>query len=281
MCGLVSSVGDTFFLEQVWDLDDTVGIVKAPVFMLPVLQDIVKFMLATVTKQLTKNGSRKYAAPIGMIIAMLFSVVCCITAANVETRRLDVIKKHMLIHKPGDNKIPFSMFWLLPQFLLLGALDGISNNLLGDRDHGFSNIGCFFNGEVPDSISSYLLIVSECVFGFGILGGVVSVYIVGKVKPNWFQKTLNESRLDNYYWTLAVLSFINLVFSILVAIWYRNQRCSLADPHSSQRPEGFSSTLYQIAGIIKNYLFAAVQHFFYGGIILKSINATATKEQAK
>ncbi|XP_059428685.1 protein NRT1/ PTR FAMILY 5.5-like [Corylus avellana] len=282
MCGIVSSVGDTYFLEQVWNLDDTVGIVKAPVFMLLVLQDIAKFMFATVTKKLTKNGSRKYAAPIGMIIAMLFSVVCCITAAKAETMRLDVIKKYWLHNSKND--IPLSMFWLLPQFLLLGALDGISHNLLGDREHGFSNIACFFNGGVPDSISSYLLIVSDSVFGFGIWGGVISVYMVDKIKPSWFQKTLNESHLDNYYWTLAVLSSINLVFSILVAIWYINQRCSLADPHSSQRPDGFSSTLYQIAGIIKNYFIAAVQHFFDGGIIPKSINATeeqATKEQAK
>ncbi|GLT70621.1 hypothetical protein SLA2020_426890 [Shorea laevis] len=67
-----------------------------------------------------------------MIIAMLFSILCCITAAKVETKRLDVIKIYGLLDKP-DEEIPMSMFWLLPQFFLLGALDGISHNLLGDQ----------------------------------------------------------------------------------------------------------------------------------------------------
>jgi peptide/histidine transporter 3/4 len=111
--------------------------------------------------------------------------------------------------------IEMSMFWLLPQFFLLGAVDGISDNLLSD----FS-IACFSNGEVPDSISSYLRIFSDSVFGIGTLGGALSVDIVGKVQPSWFGETPDDSRLDKYYWTLTILSSINLVFSILVAFWY-------------------------------------------------------------
>jgi peptide/histidine transporter 3/4 len=130
-----------------------------------------------------------------------------------------VIKSHELF---DDEKIPMSMFWLLPQFFLLGALNGISHNLLSD----FS-IACFFNGEVPDSISSYLRIFSNSVFGIGILGGVLSVYIVGKVKPSWFRNTPKGSRLDNYYWTLTIFSCINLVYSILVAFWYRYRHSAI------------------------------------------------------
>ena len=64
------------------------------------------------------------------------------------------------------------------------------------------------------------------------MGSVLSVYVVGKIsesggKPSWFQDTLNKSRLDNYYWTLTVLSSINLVLYILVALWYKpyNKKC--------------------------------------------------------
>jgi peptide/histidine transporter 3/4 len=191
MCGLVSSVGDTFFIDQGSNLDLTMN-PFSPILLL-IFQKIAESMFATVTKKLIKKGSRKYAAAIGNIAATIISILCCITAAKVETRRLEVIKSHGLIDKP-DEQIPMSMFWLLPQFLLLGALDGISHNLLSD----FS-IACFFNGEVPDSISSYLRIFSNSVFGIGIWGGVLSVYIVGKVKPSWFRNTPNGSRLDNYY----------------------------------------------------------------------------------
>nr|POE88606.1 protein nrt1/ ptr family 5.5 [Quercus suber] len=108
-----------------------------------------------------------------------------------------------------------SMFWLLPQFLLLGAVDGISN---------FS-IDQFFTNQAPASMSRYLKIFSHGVIGAGTVGSVLSVYVVGKVserggRPSWFQGTLNKSRLDNYYWTLTVLSSTNLILYILVASWY-------------------------------------------------------------
>ena len=233
MCGLVSSVGDTFFLDQATNLDQ-----NSLSFLLLIFQKIAELIFSTVTKKLIENGSRKCAAPVGNIVAMIFSILCCMTAALVETRRLDVIKSHGLTDKP-DEEIPMSMFWLIPQFLLLGALDGISHNILVDRDKisGFS-IACFFNGEVPDSISSYLQIFSDSVFGIGIWGGVVLVYIVGKVKPSWFQKTLNKSRLDNYYWTLAVLSFITFLFSILVVIWYNYRHSAIEEIRT---PESQSS----------------------------------------
>lgn len=153
MCGLVSSVGDTLFIEQASYLDPS-----NLSFLLLIFQKIAKSMFAIVTKELIKKASRKYAAAIGNIAATIISLLCCITAAVVETRRLNAIE------------ILMSMFWLLPQFFLLGAVDGISDNLLSD----FS-IACFSNGEVPDSISSYLRIFSDSVFGIGILGGALSI----------------------------------------------------------------------------------------------------------
>nr|POF01627.1 protein nrt1/ ptr family 5.15 [Quercus suber] len=65
-------------------------------------------------------------------------------AAKMETRRLDVTRRHCLPDKP-NGKIPTSMFLLLPQYLLLAALDGISN---------FS-IDYFFTDQVPASMKPY------------------------------------------------------------------------------------------------------------------------------
>jgi peptide/histidine transporter 3/4 len=146
---------------------------------------------------------------------MLFSILCCILAAGVEISRLDVIRRHGLLDKPND-KIPMSMFVLLPQYLLLGAIDGISN----------SSIEQFFTNQAPESMGCYSQIFSHALIGAGTVGNVLSVYVVSKVSErvggkSWFQDTLNKSRLDNYYWTLAVLSFINLVLHISVALWYK------------------------------------------------------------
>jgi len=71
----------------------------------------------------------------------------------------------------------------------------------------------------------YLQLFSYGVMGAGTVGSVLSVYVVGKVsgsvgKRSWFQDTLDKSRLDNYYWTLTVLSSANLILYILVAMFY-------------------------------------------------------------
>jgi peptide/histidine transporter 3/4 len=221
MCGVVSSIGETYFLEQANHMNRKVGKLKVPLTMLPIFYKIAKSTLAKlyveVAEKFTEKGSGKYVAPVGNIAAMLFSILCCITAAKMETMRLEVIKNHMLLDKP-NHKIPMSMFWLLPQFLFLGALDGISGKSIPD----------FFTSQVPASMRPLMEIFTWVAFGAGTMGSVLSVHVVGKVserggKPSWFQDTLNESHLNNYYWVLTIWSSINLVLYILVAIWYPYQ----------------------------------------------------------
>ena len=107
-----------------------------------------------------------------------------------------------------------SMFWLLPQFLLLGGLDGISHE----------SIGLFFIDQGPASMDKYMAHFAIAVLGVGNMGSVLSVFLVDKISsrrenPSWFQDTLNRSRLDNYYWVLAALTTANMVLYILVSIW--------------------------------------------------------------
>ena len=215
MCGVVISIGNTYFLEQANDMNRKLGKLKVPLpifkFFYELVKDHFKRLYVEVTKKVIPE---RYVPTFGMIVAMLFSILCCITAAEVETRRLDVIRRYGFLDKPNE-KIPMSMFWLLPQFLLLGAVDGMFD---------FS-IDKFFTNQAPASMSRYLKLFSHGVIGAGTVGSVLSVYVVGKVserggRPNWFQDTLNKSRLDNYYWTLTVLSSINLILYVLVAWWY-------------------------------------------------------------
>ena len=240
MCGVVISIGNTYFLEQATDMNRKVGKLKVPLPILKIFYDWVKDYFkdrfkgpyVKVTKKLIPG---KYVPPLGMIVAMLFSILCCITAAEVETRRLDVIRRHGLLDKPNDSKekIPMSMFWLLPQFLLLGAVDGMFN---------FS-IDKFFTNQAPASMSRYFKLFSHGVIGAGTVGSVLSVYVVSKVserggRQSWFQDTLNKSRLDNYYWTLTVLSSINLILYILVASRYTYKDPPNEDDEKATKNEG-------------------------------------------
>ncbi|KAK4582529.1 hypothetical protein RGQ29_025643 [Quercus rubra] len=230
MCGVVISIGNTYFLEQANDMNHKVGNLKVPLPLFKYFYDRVKDefhkLYVKVTEKLKIPG--RCVPPFGIFVAMLFSILCCITAAGVETRRLDMIRRHRLLDKLNDSndKIPMSMFWLLPQFLLLGAVEGMSN---------FS-IDQFFTNQAPASMSRYLKLFRHGVIGAGSVGSVLSVYVVGKFserggRTNWFQDTLNKSRLDNYYWTLTVLICINLFLYILVALLY-----TFKDPPKNEEP---------------------------------------------
>lgn len=91
---------------------------------------------------------------------MILAILCCITAAKVENRRLGVVQKHGLVDKI-DQTVPMTMFWMLPQFVLLGAFKGIFN---------YSAIS-FFIDQSPVLTQRYLpfminAVVRECSFGF-------------------------------------------------------------------------------------------------------------------
>ncbi|KAL6998404.1 hypothetical protein U1Q18_008529 [Sarracenia purpurea var. burkii] len=212
-CGMVTSVANTFFLEQANHMNRKVGSLKFPLTIFLMAYDFAKSQFAklnfSLPKRLGGSGLKQHVPATGIAVAMIFSVLTCIAAAKVETRRLEVIQKHGLVDKP-EEIIPMSMFWLVPQYLLLAAFDGIAEN----------SIRCLFKDQAPSSMEKYLMLFTKGVFGLGTIGSVISVFVVGKIKPSWFRETLNMSRLDNYYWILTALSAANLVFYILVASLY-------------------------------------------------------------
>ena len=179
MCGVVISIGNTYFLEQAKDMNQKVGKWKIPLPIFKLFYDLVKDYFPNLYVKVTKLVIKeKYIPPCGIAAAMLFSILCCITAAAVETRRLDVVKRHLLLNNSNDNneKIPMSMFWLLPQFLLLGAVEGISKDCI-DR---------FFTNHAPTSMKRYLQLFSYGVIGAGTVGSVRC----GKGQQKWSKTKL-------------------------------------------------------------------------------------------
>lgn len=223
LVGVVSAIGNTYFLEQAKHLNRKVGRIKVPLIILLWFYDHGKdlfsklYLMVFNSSRDSEAPKRRYVPPVGVAIAMIFSILCCITAAKVETRRLDIVKSHGLVDKP-DEKIPMSIFWLLPQFALLGAMDGIYTVC----------VTCFFGDQMPPSMVRYMIIFSEAVFGAGVMGSALSVYIVEK-KTDWFKSTLNMSRLYNYYWVLAALSAANFLLYVVMAVFYRYRDASLED----------------------------------------------------
>ncbi|XP_057808091.1 protein NRT1/ PTR FAMILY 5.5-like isoform X2 [Salvia miltiorrhiza] len=221
--GIVSSFGNTYFIEQANRMNRRVGKWNVPLQVLLLLSQWAKHLLFASNARRLIKSHRKYGPAIGMGMAMIFSILCCITAAKMELRRLGVIEKHGLLEKP-DSKIPMSVFLLLFQFFLLAGLDTFFEMSVAE----------FYKDQSPKCMSNYLSHFAKGVSGLGFMSSVLSVYVVGKVSEagggkSWFQSTLNKSRLDRYYWVLAGLGCVNLVVFVLVACCYRYRTPEEAD----------------------------------------------------
>lgn len=218
ICGVVTSIGNTYFVEQANHMNYKVGVLKFPDSILLVLYGVAKTFFKGVydciSNCLERAGRKKYAPAIGIALATIFSALSCVIAAIVETKRIHVIRNHGLLEKP-DEEIPMTVFILVPQFLLLGGLDSFYEN----------SVTPFLNDQSPPSMKKYLIYLSPGLSGLGIIGSVLSVYVVGEIskkggKKSWFQHDLNNSRLDYYYWVLAGLSAANLIWYVVMAILF-------------------------------------------------------------
>ncbi|XP_062096778.1 protein NRT1/ PTR FAMILY 5.5-like [Humulus lupulus] len=228
--GIVSSVGDTYFIQQAANMDFKEY--EAPIVVLQLWYELSKKLISKlymkIMQKLLKNNSRsnnnnsnnsnssvhnlfssKYAGCVGVAVSMIFAMLCCFTAANVEKHRLDKVKDMYDKHgTASDGIIPMSMFWLLPQFFLLGSFDGILDE----------SIDLFCNThEAPTSSDRVMRVFSLLIIGLGKIGSILSVFVARKAsawvgKTSWFEEDLNKSRLDKYYWVLAALSIANLVY---------------------------------------------------------------------
>ncbi|XP_057808085.1 protein NRT1/ PTR FAMILY 5.5-like [Salvia miltiorrhiza] len=223
VCGMVSSTGNTYFVEQAKNMNRKLGKLKLPPQILLLAQRSANKVFGWWKEALLADRWKGTPA-IGIGVAMISSVLCCVAAAVVETERLKVIRKHGFLDKPDEN-IPMNILWLIFQFILLAGLDSFMEN----------SVAAFYNDQSPrsmknDSTRRYIKQFIKGVSGLGFMCSVLSVYVVGKVSErggkttSWFQFTLNKSRLDRYFWVLAVLSSLNLAVFILVALHYKYQK---------------------------------------------------------
>ncbi|KAL5703719.1 hypothetical protein ACHQM5_022241 [Ranunculus cassubicifolius] len=211
--GLVLSLGNTFFLEQVKNMNPNVGKLKVPLPIFLILYGMISYIVSGYYKRITNGASlimTSLASETGMIVSMVLATLCCITAAKVEERRISVIKYHNLLDKPEET-IPMTMFWLLPQFLLLGATEGLVRATTESLRY---------------TRASFMIYFIDASLGTGILGASLFAFIVDKGstrggKQSWFGATLNSSQLDNYYWTLAALSAINIFVYVFIFVLLR------------------------------------------------------------
>ncbi|MBA0659559.1 hypothetical protein Goklo_011680 [Gossypium klotzschianum] len=204
---LVEAAGTTFFLEQSDYLENGIGNgFRIPLNYFSVLSSLTTFVTAGlvdfVTSKLSNKNQRKRAFVVRITLGMLVSFLCCITAWKVEVRRLKLIKEYG-IPKSEVEKIPMSILWLTPQYLLLGIMSGLV-------EAGME--GCFYN-LVPGSMKVYELLFKEIVMGMGKFLSILTIFAF----RGWFGDESSTSHLDRYFLMLAMISLGSLAFFSVAA----------------------------------------------------------------
>ncbi|MBA0762144.1 hypothetical protein Gotri_024689 [Gossypium trilobum] len=177
-------------------------------------------LIAPIARKLLKNPQG--LTPLQRIaVGLVLSIIAMVAAALTEIKRLRAATTNGLANNP-TAQIPLSVFWLVPQFLLVGA--GEAFTYIGQLD--------FFLRECPKGMKTMStgLFLSTLSLGFFVSSLLVTiVHKVTRNKHPWLPDNLNQGRLYDFYWLLAILSCLNLAIYLVFAKWYVYKDKRLAD----------------------------------------------------
>ncbi|CAM6096456.1 unnamed protein product [Calypogeia fissa] len=162
-----------------------------------------------------------------MGVGIVVSILAMVVAGLVEVKRVDVAREYGLLDKP-DSVIPISVFWLVPQYFLRGTTEIFTQ--VGQLD--------FFYSEAPESMRSLGTAMYLSTIGVGHFISTALVTAVTDVtrhgdNPGWLTDNLNRSRLDKFYYLLAIMSSVNLLFYLACAHWYKYKQVSRVQPSTT------------------------------------------------
>ncbi|WOK95375.1 protein NRT1/ PTR FAMILY 6.3-like [Canna indica] len=212
----------TFSVSQATTMDRHIG----PSFQIPAGSLTVFFVgsilltvpfydriVAPVSRRFT--GNPQGLTPLQRIaVGLVLSILAMAAAALVEIKRLHVARANPASLEKGAV-VPISVFWLIPQFFLVGA--GEAFTYIGQLD--------FFLRECPKGMKTMStgLFLSTLSLGFFVSSAVVAVVdkVTGTGNGAWLADNLNRGKLYNFYWLLAALCIANFLVYLLAARWYK------------------------------------------------------------
>ncbi|CAL4903693.1 unnamed protein product [Urochloa decumbens] len=220
----------TFTVQQGSTMDTRLGALNIPpasLFVIPVVFQmftLVAYDRAVVPWLRRATGYAGGVTPLQRIGAgFASSVVALAAAATVEARRRS--------RGTGGGAATMSVFWLAPQFFLLGVMDVTS----------FVGLLEFFSGEASAGMKSIGGAVFFCILGVASWLGSLLIRVVnratarrGGAGTGWLDGAdLDAGRLDLFYWLLALFGIVSLVLYLLCASRYTYRH----DPRVQSRME--------------------------------------------
>ncbi|KAL5216409.1 hypothetical protein ABZP36_007810 [Zizania latifolia] len=201
----------TFSIEQATHMDRRAGgfVVPAGSFSVFLFLSILLFtslnerLLVPLARRLTRRPQgltplQRVAA--GLVLATLAMAV----SALVEKKRRDASNGG----SGGGGGVAISAFWLVPQFFLVGSGEAFA--YVGQLE--------FFIREAPERMKSMStgLFLATLAMGF-FLSSLLVVAVDAATRGAWIRDSLDDGRLDLFYWMLAVLGVANFAVFLMFA----------------------------------------------------------------
>nr|CAB3461380.1 unnamed protein product [Digitaria exilis] len=214
--GVVFTQPATLFTKQAGTLDRRVGrsFQVPPAALQCFLGVSIMTCIALYDRVLVPVARRVSGAASGITMlqrigtGIALSLVTLVVAALVEMKRLRAARDAGLVADGGSGTVgvPMSLWWIVPQYLLLGAADVFT--MVGMQE--------FFYDQVPGALKSLGLALYLSVLGVGsFISSFLITVIDGLTKRNggtsWFADDLNQGHLDYFYVLLAALTALELL----------------------------------------------------------------------
>lgn len=226
----------TFFITQANIMDRKLGPhFTVPAGSVPVFTALNGLLLVPIYEKFivpylrSKTGHQRGITSLQRIgLGLFVSIFALMSAALVERMR----RSHS---RSNPNPKELSVFWLFPQFFLMGTAEVFS--YVGQLE--------FFYDEATDgtrSISSALFL-SEIGIGSWLSSGIVKIIesASGGVEEGWIRNNLDKSKLDYFYWILTGINGVNFLVYLIVAWRYKGrnyERGTIRDESNLIEPNG-------------------------------------------
>ncbi|XP_074273948.1 protein NRT1/ PTR FAMILY 6.2 [Silene latifolia] len=211
----------TFSVEQASTMERSLGSFKIPAgsltvfFVAAILLSLAVYDRLIVPLWKSWKGKPGFTNLQRISIGLVMSIFGMAVAALAERKRLSVAES---VGRNTQN-LPISVYYLIPQFFLVGA--GEAFIYTGQLD--------FFITQSPKSMKTmstglFLTTLSLGFFLSSFLVSIVTSITASKDSQGWLADNINYGRLDCFYALLALLSLVNFAVFMVCAIWYKPKR---------------------------------------------------------
>ncbi|BFG15067.1 hypothetical protein CerSpe_013410 [Prunus speciosa] len=177
----------------------------------------------------TKWKSSSATTRVRIGCGMACSMLCCFAAWQVEIRRM----KNLWRVGVGDHTVkPVAMtiFWLLPQFFLLGLMEGLLEGGLTDLIvHGVDD------ADDKVMVRYYGSHTNDFIIGIGKLITALSILAL---RRTWLEDKI--SRLDKYFRALTYLTIATFCYYLCAALYFYTKD-DKSEEYDQQSPSGSGS----------------------------------------